>query len=93
MRAQGPARRSRHHRRPQPEMDGIELIRAILVTHPALPVIAISGAEDWADYLRIAGERRSAKIRKSVTAKELDLEVRKALGSASQAAQHGTVSF
>jgi DNA-binding NarL/FixJ family response regulator len=75
-------------------MDGIELIRAILVTHPALPVIAISGAEDWADYLRIARTLgASAVLRKSVTAEEFDLEVRKALGSASQAAQHGTASF
>jgi CheY-like chemotaxis protein len=70
-----------------PEMDGIELIRAILVTHPALPVIAISGAADWADYLRIARTLgASAALRNPVTAEELDVEVRNALGSASQAA-------
>ena len=37
-----------------PEMDGIEVIRAFLAERPGLPIIAVSGVHDWADYLTLA---------------------------------------
>ena len=37
-----------------PEMDGIELIRALRAERPGLPIIAVSGVHDWADYLKMA---------------------------------------
>jgi len=55
-----------------PEMDGIELIRALRVVRPGLPIIAISGVDEWAEYLRIAiqlGAR--AALRKPIAAPQL----------------------
>jgi CheY-like chemotaxis protein len=37
-----------------PEMDGIELIRALVAEYPGLPIIAISGMHDWSNYFRMA---------------------------------------
>ena len=44
-----------------PDMDGIELIRALVVEYPALPIVAISGADDWGSYFSMA-LRLGAKI-------------------------------
>jgi CheY-like chemotaxis protein len=55
-----------------PEMDGMELIRRLLLEHPRLPIIAISGAENWGLNLRIAmhaGAR--AAISKPVSSAQL----------------------
>ena len=63
-----------------PEMDGIELVRTLAVEQPALPVIAISGVHDWANYLSMA-TRLGAKagIQKPVGAAELVDTVRRLL--------------
>jgi len=37
-----------------PEMDGIELTRALVAEYPGLPIIAISGVHDWSNYFRMA---------------------------------------
>jgi len=37
-----------------PDMDGIELIRALLAERPSLRIVAVSGTEDWADYISLA---------------------------------------
>jgi signal transduction histidine kinase len=55
-----------------PEMDGVELMRILKRDRPALPIIAVSGVEEWRDYQRIA-TRLGAKaaLRKPVTRKDL----------------------
>lgn len=60
-----------------PEMDGIELIRKLATERPRLPVIAISGVHDWANYLSMA-IRLGAKaaVQKPVSAAELVATVR-----------------
>ena len=63
-----------------PEMDGIELIRALTAERPGLPIIAISGVHDWANYLRMAitlGAK--AGIQKPVGAADLAGTVRRLL--------------
>lgn len=37
-----------------PEMDGIELTRALAAEYPGVPIIAISGVHDWSSYFRMA---------------------------------------
>lgn len=60
-----------------PEMDGIELIRTLLAERPRLPIIAISGVHDWADYLRMAIDLGAkASIQKPVRAHDLTQTVR-----------------
>jgi DNA-binding NtrC family response regulator len=63
-----------------PEMDGIELIRALLAERPRLPIIAVSGVDDWANYLRMAIDL-GAKVgmQKPVRAGELARTVRQIL--------------
>jgi signal transduction histidine kinase/ActR/RegA family two-component response regulator len=64
-----------------PEMDGLELMRLLRAERPSLPVIAISGVEEWAEYLRIAVHLGAkATLRKPVVAAELVRTVREALG-------------
>ncbi|HEX7968883.1 MAG TPA: response regulator [Stellaceae bacterium] len=60
-----------------PEMDGIELIRLLATERPRLPIVAISGVHDWANYLRMA-IRLGAKagVQKPVSAAELVATVR-----------------
>lgn len=65
-----------------PEMDGIELMRVLRTEQPTLPVIAISGVEEWAEYLRIAknlGAR--ATLQKPVAAAALVAAVHQVLGA------------
>ena len=55
-----------------PEMDGAELIRALLVDRPDIGIIAISGAADWDRYLHTArGLGAKAVLRKPVACAEL----------------------
>jgi CheY-like chemotaxis protein len=63
-----------------PEMDGIELIRALLAERLRLPIIAVSGVDEWANYLRMAIDL-GAKVamQKPVRAGELARTVRQIL--------------
>jgi two-component system, response regulator, stage 0 sporulation protein F len=63
-----------------PEMDGIELTRALVAEYPGLPIIAISGVHDWSNYFRIA-IRFGAKagLQKPVSAVALIQAVREQL--------------
>jgi len=66
-----------------PEMDGIELMRLLRTERPALPVIAISGVEEWAEYLRIAKNLGAkATLQKPVAAADLVGSVRRVLAAA-----------
>jgi DNA-binding NtrC family response regulator len=63
-----------------PEMDGIEVIRAFLAERPGLPIIAVSGVHDWADYLTLAttlGAR--AGLKKPVRSVDLVRALRRCL--------------
>jgi CheY-like chemotaxis protein len=63
-----------------PEMDGIEVIRAFLAERPGLPIIAVSGVHDWADYLTLAttlGAR--AGLKKPVRSVDLIRALRRCL--------------
>jgi YesN/AraC family two-component response regulator len=67
-----------------PEMDGIELIRRLWVERPGLPVVAISGAKDWENYLRVARELgAAATLVKPISAEELQAAIRRTLAQAS----------
>ena len=69
-----------------PEMDGVELMRLLRTEWPSLPVIAVSGVEEWAEYLRIAAHLGAkATLRKPVVAAELVRSVRQVLGIATLA--------
>ena len=55
-----------------PEMDGTELLRALQLERPSLPVIAVSGVEEWTEWLRIAEHLGAfASLRKPVFARQL----------------------
>jgi CheY-like chemotaxis protein len=55
-----------------PEMDGIEMIRTLLAERPELPIIAVSGVEDWADYISLATTLGAkAGLRKPLRSTEL----------------------
>lgn len=63
-----------------PEMDGIELIRTLLAERPGLPIIAISGVSDWADYLTLATTLGAkAGLRKPMRAAALVQALRESL--------------
>jgi len=63
-----------------PEMDGTELLRALQTERPSLPVIAVSGVEEWTEWLRIAEHLGAfASLRKPVFARQLLLVVEQAL--------------
>ena len=69
-----------------PVMDGIELMRALIVECPRTPIIAVSGVEEWAEYLRIATHLGAkAALRKPVTAARLVQAVRDVLANPSAA--------
>ena len=74
-----------------PEMDGIELIRKLATERPRLPVIAISGVHDWANYLSMA-IRLGAKagVQKPVSAAELVATIRGLLAARRQRRQRIT---
>jgi YesN/AraC family two-component response regulator len=66
-----------------PEMDGIELIRRLWVEHPGLPVIAISGAKDWENYLRVARALgAAATLVKPISTEDLQTAIRETLARA-----------
>ncbi len=70
-----------------PEMDGIELMRALVAEQPLVPIVALSGVNDWGYYLRIAlrlGAR--AGLRKPMKAAELVATVRDLLAAPREAA-------
>jgi CheY-like chemotaxis protein len=63
-----------------PEMDGIELIRALLAERPGLPIVAVSGVHDWADYLTLATTLGAKTgLRKPVRSTELIQALRECL--------------
>ena len=63
-----------------PEMDGIELIRALLAERQRLPIIAVSGVDEWSNYLRMAiGLGARVAMQKPVRAAELARTVRQIL--------------
>ena len=63
-----------------PEMDEIEVIRALLAERPGLPIVAVSGAEDWADYLSLATTLGAkAGLRKPLRSTELVQALRECL--------------
>jgi DNA-binding NtrC family response regulator len=63
-----------------PEMDGIELIRALVAEYPSVPIVAISGVHDWGSYFRMA-LRLGAKagLQKPVSPADLIRAVRELL--------------
>ena len=66
-----------------PEMDGIELIRRLWVEQPGLPVIAISGAKDWENYLRVAQALgAAATLVKPISMEDLQAAIRQTLARA-----------
>ena len=63
-----------------PGMRGTELLRALQTERPGLPVIAVSGVEEWTEWLRIAKQLgASASLRKPVLASQLLEAVKQAL--------------
>lgn len=63
-----------------PEMDGTELLRALRVDRPGVPVIAMSGVEEWKEWLRIAEHLGAfATLRKPVSSAQLLQVVHQAL--------------
>lgn len=63
-----------------PEMDGAELLRTLRIEHPSLPVIAMSGAEDWKEYLRFAANLGAkAALQKPISEQQLLGRVREVL--------------
>lgn len=63
-----------------PEMDGTELLRALHSEQPGMPVIAVSGVEEWTEWLRIAEHLGAfASLRKPVLAQQLLQAVKQAL--------------
>jgi CheY-like chemotaxis protein len=63
-----------------PEMDGLELIRALRAARPGLPIIAVSGVHDWADYLKLATTLgASGGLRKPIRSVELLQAMRECL--------------
>jgi CheY-like chemotaxis protein len=63
-----------------PEMDGVELIRALAAEYPDLPIVAMIGVHDWTSYFGIA-QRLGARagLRKPVGPAELVRTVRELL--------------
>jgi CheY-like chemotaxis protein len=63
-----------------PEMDGVELMRTLRAEQPALPVIVISGADEWEKYLGIAANLGAkATLRKPIQTAQLAEAVAEAL--------------
>jgi CheY-like chemotaxis protein len=63
-----------------PVMDGIELIRALVAEQPSIRIIAVSGVDDWDNYLKAARSLGAkAVLRKPVSSAELVNTVRRVL--------------
>jgi CheY-like chemotaxis protein len=63
-----------------PDMDGIEVIRALLAERPGLPIVAVSGVDDWADYISLATTLGAkAGLRKPLRSIELVQALRECL--------------
>lgn len=63
-----------------PVKDGVELIRALVAEQPSIRIIAVSGVDDWDNYLKTArslGAR--AVLRKPVSSAELVSTVKRVL--------------
>lgn len=70
-----------------PEMDGIELIRALTAEQPRMPIVALSGIHDWGNYLHMAirfGAR--AGVQKPMKPAELVATIRGLLATPQEAA-------
>lgn len=63
-----------------PVMDGLEMIRALVAERPNIRIIAVSGVDDWDNYLKTA-RRLGAKavLRKPVSNADLVSTVRRVL--------------
>lgn len=63
-----------------PVMDGLEMIRALVAEQPSVRIIAVSGVDDWDNYLKAArGLGAKAVLRKPVSGSELVSTVRRVL--------------
>ena len=66
-----------------PEMDGVELMRTLRTARPTLPIIAISGVDEWEEYLGIATNLGAkATLRKPIDAAQLAQTVGQVLDGA-----------
>lgn len=72
-----------------PDMDGVELIRVLQTTKPDLPVVALSGFDEFVGYLKIATQFGArVALRKPVTPKALIGAVNHALDTESVFTDH-----
>jgi CheY-like chemotaxis protein len=63
-----------------PVMDGIEMMRALVAERPSIRIIAVSGVDDWDNYLKTARSiGAKAVLRKPVSSAELVDTVRRVL--------------
>ncbi len=63
-----------------PVMDGLELIRALVAEQPSIRIIAVSGVDDWDNYLKTARALGAkAVLRKPVSSAEIVNTVRRVL--------------
>jgi CheY-like chemotaxis protein len=63
-----------------PVMDGLEMIRALVAAQPNIRIIAVSGVDDWDNYLKTARSLGAkAVLRKPVSSADLVSTVRRVL--------------
>jgi len=63
-----------------PVMDGIEFIQAMVAEQPSIRIIAVSGVDDWDNYLKTARSLGAkAVLRKPVSSAELVSTVKRVL--------------
>jgi two-component system, cell cycle sensor histidine kinase and response regulator CckA len=63
-----------------PVMDGVELIQALVAEQPRIRIIAVSGVDDWDNYLKTAQSLGAkAVLRKPVSSTELVNTVKRVL--------------
>jgi CheY-like chemotaxis protein len=63
-----------------PVMDGLEMIRAMVAEQPNIRIIAVSGVDDWDNYLKTARSLGAkAVLRKPVSSADLVNTVRRVL--------------
>jgi CheY-like chemotaxis protein len=63
-----------------PVMDGLEMIRALVAEQPNIRIIAVSGVDDWDNYLKTARSLGAkAVLRKPVSNADLVSTVRRVL--------------
>ncbi len=66
-----------------PVMDGLEMIRALVAEQPNIRIIAVSGVDDWDNYLKAARSLGAkAVLRKPVSSADLVNTVRRVLTEA-----------